>query len=172
MVLEEASMNEIKISIDELRALLFPPVKIRVLRTAENAKIPVRATSGSSGYDLYAIKPITIYPAPGNHLVIPTGLEVAIPYGYELQIRAKSGLAAKAALTTANGIGTIDSDYRGSLGVIMINLGQHEYEFNVGDKVAQVVCCKVEEIDWEEVKSKDELGNTSRGSGGYGSTGK
>ena len=105
---------------------------------------------------------------PLERVVIPTGLYVEIPDGYEIQIRARSGLALKHGLSLPNGIGTIDSDYRGELGVIIINLSKEEYTVKSGDKIAQMVLSKYEKIQLEQV---DVLDESKRGSGGYGHTG-
>lgn len=108
----------------------------------------------------------------GGVILIPTGLHVAIPDGYELQIRARSGLALKNSITVMNGVGTLDSDYRGELGVILVN---HDpsmfFEIRNGDRIGQGVLNRVEQIEWNQVNSIDDLGNTERGQGGFGHTG-
>ena len=118
--------------------------------------------------DLYANidKPITIKPM--ERVLIPTGLYISIPVGYEAQVRARSGLAIKHGITLANGIGTIDSDYRGEIGVILINLGQEAYTINRGDRIAQLVIVKYERVEFELVSDLD---STERGEGGFGHTG-
>jgi len=125
-------------------------------------------SEGASGVDLYACLdgPITI--APGKWALIPTGIAVALPEGYELQIRPRSGIALKKGVTVFNSPGTVDSDYRGEIKVIMINLSDTPVVISHGERIAQAVLCKVERIEWVEV---DELPFTSRGEGGFGHTG-
>lgn len=130
--------------------------------------LPEYATSGSSGMDLRAFLKEDLIIKPLERVVIPTGLYVEIPDGYEIQIRARSGLALKHGLSLSNGIGTIDSDYRGELGVIIINLSKEGYTVKSGDKIAQMVLSKYEKIQLEQV---DVLDESKRGSGGYGHTG-
>jgi dUTP pyrophosphatase len=109
----------------------------------------------------------------GGRVLIPTGLYVAIPDNYELQLRARSGTALKNGITLANSIGTLDSDYRSELGLIIINTDPKKpFEIRHGDRLAQGVLKQVEQIEWEEVNSIEELGDTERGQGGFGSTGK
>ena len=142
-------------------------VKIKIINKSDNP-LPEYATSGSSGMDLRAFLKEDLIIKPLERVVIPTGLYVEIPDGYEIQIRARSGLALKHGLSLPNGIGTIDSDYRGELGVIIINLSKEEYTVKSGDKIAQMVLSKYEKIQLEQV---DVLGESKRGSGGYGHTG-
>ena len=143
-------------------------MKIKVIRINET-ELPKYETVGSAGMDVRAnIKePITL--APGAIKLIPIGLKVEIPLGYELQVRPRSGLALKHGLGMANSIGTIDSDYRGEIGVIAINLSDKPYTIQPEERIAQLVLNKVEQIEWVEVT---ELGTTERGAGGYGHTGK
>lgn len=143
-------------------------MKIKVIRINET-ELPKYETVGSAGMDVRAnIKePITL--APGAIKLIPAGLKVEIPLGYELQVRPRSGLALKHGLGMANSIGTIDSDYRGEIGVIAINLSDKPYTIQPEERIAQLVLNKVEQIEWVEVT---ELGTTERGAGGYGHTGK
>lgn len=143
-------------------------MKIKVIRMNET-ELPKYETVGSAGMDVRAnIKePVTL--APGAIKLIPAGLKVEIPLGYELQVRPRSGLALKHGLGMANSIGTIDSDYRGEIGVIAINLSDKPYTIQPGERIAQLVLNKVEQIEWVEVT---ELGTTERGAGGYGHTGK
>lgn len=142
-------------------------VKIKIINKSDNL-LPEYATSGSSGMDLRAFLKEDLIIKPLERVVIPTGLYVEIPDGYEIQIRARSGLALKHGLSLPNGIGTIDSDYRGELGVIIINLSKEEYTVKSGDKIAQMVLSKYEKIQLEQV---DVLDESKRGSGGYGHTG-
>lgn len=130
--------------------------------------LPAYETDGSAGMDIRAFieNPITLM--PGERKLVSTGLYMELPVGYEAQIRARSGLALNHGISLANGIGTIDSDYRGELGVILINLGENPFIINNGDRVAQVVIGKYERITWNH---KGELSSTSRGPGGFGHTG-
>lgn len=137
-------------------------VKIKIINKSDNP-LPEYATSGSSGMDLRAFLKEDLIIKPLERVVIPTGLYVEIPDGYEIQIRARSGLALKHGLSLSNGIGTIDSDYRGELGVIIINLSKEGYTVKSGDKIAQMVLSKYEKIQLEQV---DVLDESKRGSGG------
>jgi dUTP pyrophosphatase len=130
--------------------------------------LPSYRTSGSSGIDLYANIDESMILKPLERKLIPTGLYLSIPEGYEGQIRARSGLALKHGISLANGIGTIDSDYRGEVGVILVNLSQDEYVVNRGDRIAQLVFIKYEKVEFCEVENLD---NTNRGPGGFGHTG-
>lgn len=130
--------------------------------------LPDYLTEGSAGIDLYAniSEPISLKPL--ERVLIPTGIYISIPNGYEAQIRARSGLALKHGITLANGIGTIDSDYRGEIKIILINLGQDEFIINSGDRIAQMVFIKYEKVTLIEVNKLDD---TKRGGGGFGHTG-
>lgn len=143
-------------------------MQIKVIRM-NGIELPKYETIGSAGMDVRAnIKePITL--ASGAIKLIPAGLKVEIPLGYELQVRPRSGLALKHGLGMANSIGTIDSDYRGEIGVIAINFSDKPYTIQPEERIAQLVLNKVEQIEWVEVT---ELGTTERGAGGYGHTGK
>lgn len=131
-------------------------------------KIPEYETSGSAGVDICAhiTKPIVLKPMKRE--LVPTGLFIEIPLGYEAQIRARSGLAIKHGISLVNGIGTIDSDYRGEIKIILINLGEEDFIINNGDRIAQMVFVKHEQAEFEIVETLDE---TERGSGGFGHTG-
>ena len=144
-------------------------VKVLVKKLHPNVKLPSYKTIGSSGMDLIAFtdKPITI-PSKKSYLV-PTGISVAMPQNYEIQIRPRSGLAAKKNVSVLNTPGTIDSDYRGELKVILFNHGDDEFIINNGDRIAQMILMPIHKIDFEEV---DQLPETIRGEGGFGSTGK
>lgn len=139
-------------------------IKIKSL----SGNIPQYETEGSAGMDIkaYLKEPIRI--APGKRVLIPTGLFLEIPTGYEVQIRARSGLAVKYGIGLTNGIGTIDSDYRGEIKVSLINWGEEEFTVNCGDRIAQMVVCRYEKVELEPVK---ELNETARGTGGFGHTG-
>ena len=137
--------------------------------TSKNGTLPKYETSGSAGMDMraYLDSPVTI--EPGKRALIPTGISIALPEGYEAQIRARSGLAVKFGISLINGIGTIDCDYRGGIKVGLVNLGDEPFVVNDGDRIAQMVVAKYERVDWE---IKEELSETERGSGGFGHTGK
>jgi len=144
-------------------------VKILVKKFGKNIKLPVYKTSGSSGMDLvaYIKKKITINPS--ETAMIPTGIAVAIPKNYEIQIRPRSGLAAKKGISVLNTPGTIDSDYRGEIKIILINLSKESFVVKSGDGIAQMILCPVAKGKLQEVKN---LPRTIRGKGGFGSTGK
>lgn len=130
---------------------------------------PAYATECSAGVDLKAniVDPIVLHPM--QRLIVPTGLRIALPKGTEAQVRPRSGLAAKHGVTVLNSPGTVDADYRGEIGVILINLSDKDFVINPGERIAQMVIAKYEKVDWEEVDSLDETG---RGEGGFGSTGR
>ena len=143
--------------------------KILIKRLFKNVQIPKYETEGSSGLDLAAKLDKDVNINPGEVEIIPTGLAVSIPKGFEIQIRPRSGLAAKNKISVLNTPGTIDSDYRGELKVILINLGQKKFKVENGLRIAQMVLCPIIHAKLEEV---DELKDTERGEGGFGSTGK
>ena len=144
-------------------------VKILVKKFNKNIKLPVYKTSGSSGMDLVAHIKSKITINPGRTAMIPTGISVAIPKNYEIQIRPRSGLAAKKNISVLNTPGTIDSDYRGEIKIILINLSKRSFVVKSGDRVAQMVLCPIVKGKLQEVKK---LPKTVRGKGGFGSTGK
>lgn len=129
---------------------------------------PAYATEGSAGMDLRAHLdgPVTLHPL--QRRLIPTGIAIELPPGYEAQIRPRSGLSIKKGLTLVNTPGTIDSDYRGEIQLIVVNLSEEPQTIEPGDRVAQMVIARYEHIEWEEV---EQLSDTERGSGGFGSTG-
>jgi dUTP pyrophosphatase len=129
---------------------------------------PAYATAGSAGMDLQANIPAPIVLRPLERCLIPTGLFLEIPEGYEAQVRPRSGLALRKGLTILNAPGTIDSDYRGEVGVILVNLSSEEVVIEPGDRIAQLVVARYEKVEWKEL---EELSFTERGSGGFGSTG-
>lgn len=133
-----------------------------------NFSLPEYKTNGSAGVDLKAFIDSPIVLEPLDRVLIPTGLFLSIPEGYEGQVRGRSGLALKNGITLANGIGTIDSDYRGEVKVILINLGKDSFTINNGDRIAQLVLIKHEIIDFKLVENLDD---TDRGNGGFGHTG-
>ncbi|KCZ57414.1 dUTP diphosphatase [Hyphomonas chukchiensis] len=136
----------------------------------EGLNLPAYETAGSAGMDVRAALPEAepMVLAPGARAMVPTGLSVAIPEGYEIQVRPRSGLAAKHGLTCLNTPGTIDSDYRGEIKVILINLGTEPFTIARGERIAQLVLAPVTQLGWAEVDTLDE---TRRGTGGFGSTG-
>lgn len=132
-------------------------------------ELPQYATAASAGVDLKAAIKEAITLAPLERSIIPTGLKIALPEGYEAQVRPRSGLAAKHGITVLNSPGTIDADYRGEIGVILVNLSQSSFTIQPEERIAQLVVAKYEQIQWEET---EELSQTNRGAGGFGSTGK
>ena len=144
-------------------------VKILVKKFDKNIKLPTYKTSGSSGMDLmaYLKKKIVIF--PNKVEIIPTGISVTIPKNYEIQIRPRSGLAAKNGITVLNTPGTIDSDYRGEIKVVLINLSKDEFTIHPKDRIAQMVFTNAIQVKFKEVQNLDQ---TKRGGGGFGSTGK
>ena len=134
-----------------------------------NHRLPEYATSGSAGMDLKANTTEPIVLGPLERQMIPTGLYIALPEGYEAQVRPRSGLAAKYGVTVANSPGTVDADYRGEIKVILINLSNEKFVVNPGDRIAQMVVARYERVEWNEVTTLDE---TERGEGGFGHTGK
>jgi dUTP pyrophosphatase len=147
-------------------------VSVQILRLphAEGLPLPAYETAGSAGMDLRAAvpedQPLTL--APGRRALVPTGLKIALPLGYEAQVRARSGLALKHGIICPNAPGTIDSDYRGECGVILANIGDEDFVIRRGERIAQLVIAKHERADWIEVETLDD---TARGAGGFGSTG-
>jgi dUTP pyrophosphatase len=141
---------------------------VRVLRGTTN-ELPVYETAASAGLDLRAHLDTAITLAPGARALVPTGLRLEIPAGYEGQVRPRSGLALKQGLTVLNAPGTIDADYRGDVGVILVNLSDEEQSIEHGDRIAQLLFAPVTQARWEEVGELDE---SDRGTGGFGSTGK
>ena len=146
------------------------PVTVSVVRLphAEGLELPAYATPDSAGLDLLAAvaEPVTL--PPGGRALVPTGLALALPPGYEAQVRPRSGLALKHGVTVLNTPGTIDADYRGEVGVILINHGAEPFTVNRGDRVAQLVLARYERVAWAPA---DRLPETARGAGGFGSTG-
>ena len=144
-------------------------VKILVKKFDKKIKLPVYKTSGSSGMDLMAYVKNKINIKPGKTAMIPTGIAVAIPKNYEIQIRPRSGLAAKKCISVLNTPGTIDSDYRGEIKIILINLGKKPFVVRSGDRIAQMILCPIAKGKLKEIKI---LPKTLRNKGGFGSTGK
>ena len=144
-------------------------VEVEIKRVgSSNRELPKYATAGSAGFDLCASIPAPVVIAPGERRLIPTGISIALPVGFEAQVRPRSGLALKHGITVLNSPGTIDSDYRGEVGVILINHSDEPFVIKHGDRIAQMVIARHEKASFEIVSSLDE---TERGAGGFGSTG-
>lgn len=143
-------------------------IKVRLEReeSAHGLPLPEYATSGASGVDLRSVESITVQ--PGSWGFVGTGVHLEIPQGYEAQVRSRSGLALKKGVMVLNTPGTIDSDYRGEVRVILMNLGHEPFKVEPGDRIAQMVFCPVAKVEWEET---DRLSSTEREAGGFGSTG-
>ena len=142
--------------------------EILIKRLSDNVSLPKYETEGSSGMDLAANINEKIEIKPGNTVIVPTGISVSIPKNFEIQIRPRSGLAAKNQISVLNTPGTIDADYRGEIKVILINLGTKSFMIENGTRIAQMVLCPIAKAKLKEVKI---LESTKRGSGGFGSTG-
>ena len=142
--------------------------KILIKRLSKEVSLPKYETSGSSGMDLAAYIDSNININPGQTAIIPTGLALSIPKGFEVQIRPRSGLAAKQKISVLNTPGTIDADYRGEIKVILINLGPEPFKVEKGLRIAQMIVCPIVQAQLKEV---DDLSKTERGKGGFGSTG-
>tara|TARA_B100000470_G_scaffold220071_1_gene207934 strand:+ start:358 stop:792 length:435 start_codon:yes stop_codon:yes gene_type:complete len=142
-------------------------MKVKIVNKSQHA-LPYYATSQSAGMDLRANLTEAITLNPLERMLVKTGLYIQLPVGYEAQIRPRSGLAYKKGITVLNSPGTIDADYRGEIGVILVNLSDEEFVIEDGERVAQMIIAKHEQADWEEVV---ELVETERGAGGFGSTG-
>jgi len=150
--------------------LAAPTIAVVQMAHAQGLPLPAYETSGAAGMDLRAAvedeAPVVL--RPGSRAMVPTGLCIAVPAGFEVQVRPRSGLAAKAGITCLNSPGTVDSDYRGELKVILINLGAEDFIIRRGERIAQMVVAPVVQAAWQLVDSLDE---TARGAGGFGSTG-
>lgn len=141
-------------------------VKIKITR-AEGAQLPTYATEQSAGVDVRCLAGFTL--APGERKLIPTGIKIGLPDGYEAQVRPRSGLALKKGITVINAPGTIDADYRGDVGIVLINHGTETFTAEAGERIAQLVIVRnVVQAEWDEV---DELDATERGEGGFGHSG-
>lgn len=150
----------------QLAVVTVPIVRVRSSR--EPLPLPAYATAGAAGLDLYADLDAPVRLSPGERCLIPTGVAIALPQGYEAQVRPRSGWALRSGVTLLNSPGTIDSDYRGEIQVILINLGQEAVTIRRGDRVAQLVVAPVARVLWEEATH---LAPTRRGPGGFGHTG-
>lgn len=146
-------------------------MKIEIKRISEKFQelpLPNYATAGSAGMDIVAALEETLIIYPGKIVMIPTNLSVAIPAGYECQVRSRSGLAAKNGIFCLNSPGTVDSDYRGEIKVILANFSNTDFEVKCGDRIAQLVVASYQKVEWTET---DSLSETNRSTGGFGSTG-
>jgi dUTP pyrophosphatase len=143
-------------------------VYLRRLPGADDLPLPRRETAGSSGFDLRACLDAPLVLPPGGRAAVPTGIAVALPEGYEGQVRPRSGLALRQGLTLLNAPGTVDADYRGEIRVIVVNHGEAPVTLSRGERIAQLVVQPVPAVEWDEV---DELPGTARGAGGFGHTG-
>jgi dUTP pyrophosphatase len=146
-------------------------MNVKVTRLDKNFNdlpLPAYASGGSAGMDVYAAVESALTVEPGAIVLVPTSIAIALERGFECQVRSRSGLALKHGIFALNAPGTIDSDYRGEVKIILANFGKESFEINRGDRIAQLVIARYEHINWEEVDSLDE---TERGAGGFGSTG-
>lgn len=143
-------------------------MKVRIVNRSRNA-LPLYQTPLSAGMDVRADLEQSVTLAPLGRAMIPTGLYVELPEGYEMQVRPRSGLAAKYGITVLNSPGTIDADYRGEIRIILVNLSSEAFTIEPGERIAQLVVARHEQVEWEPV---EELGTTERGAGGFGSTGR
>lgn len=143
-------------------------INVKVTKTNSQALIPSYMSTGAAGCDVHACISEKAVIMPGERAAVPTGLSVEIPEGFEIQVRPRSGLAFKKGVTVINSPGTIDSDYRGEIKVLVVNLGNEPVEILPQDRIAQLVLQQVNQIDWVEV---EKLSTTERGAGGFGSTG-
>ena len=147
---------------------MTPEVAVVRLPEGEGLPLPAYMTHGAAGADVVAAVERDLVLAPGQRAVVPTGFALEVPPGYEVQIRPRSGLAAKHGVTCLNSPGTIDSDYRGPVGVVLVNLGQEPFVVRRGERIAQLIVAPVVQADFREVEA---LAGSARGQGGFGSTG-
>lgn len=148
------------------------PISIHICRVREgfdDLPLPVYATGGSAGADLRAAVDTPLTLVPGERAAVPTGIAIALPPGFECQVRPRSGLALRHGIGMVNAPGTVDEDYRGEIQVLMINLGAEPFTINRGDRIAQMVIARYERAEWQLV---DSLTESERGAGGFGSTGR
>ncbi len=143
-------------------------MQVRLKKIRPSAMLPEYQTDQSAGMDLSADLEQAVTLQPGERFQVPTGLAIALPAGFEAQVRARSGLAHRHGLTMSNGVGTVDADYRGEIKVLVINSGTEPFTIEPGMRIAQMVIARYERVTWEQVEELDE---TSRGTGGFGHTG-
>jgi dUTP pyrophosphatase len=141
---------------------------IRRVGGAEDLPLPAYMTEGAAGMDLYANVPEDVTLAPGDITAVPTGVIIALPNGFEAQIRSRSGLALKHGITMINGVGTVDSDFRGEVRALLANMGKEPFVIRRGDRIAQMIISRAERVSWTIAEETPE---TQRGAGGFGSTG-
>lgn len=144
------------------------PIRVKIWNKGAQQN-PEYAKDGDAGMDIRADETKRVY--PGETVLVKTGIHIALPKGYEVQVRPRSGQSLKTKIRVANSPGTIDSNYRGEICVIVDNIGDDPYEIKAGDRIAQIVLQKVPVISWQQVNTEEELGETNRGAGGFGSTG-
>lgn len=146
-------------------------MKVKIVNKSQFS-LPAYATQASAGMDLMAdiAEPLTL--SPLERAMVPTGLYIELPVGYEAQVRPRSGLAAKHGISVLNAPGTVDADYRGEIKVILVNLSNQVFTINPGERIAQMVVAKHERVEWDEVARVEDLEESGRGAGGFGSTGK
>lgn len=149
------------------KLIIMEQIKVNIINSSTNP-LPAYETGGSAGMDLRAALPEPVVLQPLQRAMIPTGIRIALPEGYECQIRPRSGLAAKHGITVLNTPGTIDADYRGEIKVILVNLSDEPFTINPGERICQMVISQYTRAEWVEV---DLLDDTERGSGGFGHTG-
>lgn len=142
-------------------------MQVGIKRLNDKAILPEYQTEHAAAMDIHACLDVPVTLAPMERYIIPTGFALEVPVGYEAQIRARSGLSIKHGITMVNGVGTIDADYRGEVGVLVINLGSEDFVIEPAMRVAQLLIAPVQRVVWQEV---DQLSETARGDGGYGST--
>lgn len=147
------------------------PLRVKIVREpgCEDLELPAYATEGAAGMDLRAALTHELTLLPGARALVPAGIRIALPEGYEAQVRPRSGLAVRHGIGMVNAPGTVDSDYRGSLQVILINLGQEPFTIRRGDRIAQMVVAPVTRVTWDEAET---LPDSQRGDGGFGHTGR
>ena len=164
----EAHLDSQKAQLPDLLSSV-PHVHVKVALIHPNAKLPIKKTDGAAAYDFCACEARTIQ--PGERMIVPTGLKIEMPIGWQLRLSLRSGLSSSSPLIQPNAPGIVDSDYRGEIGLILFNAGKDPYVINVGDRVQQGVFVQAPVADFEVVK-EDQLSVTGRGTGGHGSTGK
>lgn len=143
-------------------------LNIKIKKLNPRAKLPTYQTEHSAGMDLYACLDNPIIIKPFQRVIVPTGLSIELPFGYESRIHSRSGLAYRDGICMANGTGIIDADYRGEYGILLYNISDKDFEVEHGARIAQLVVSKYEHVIWQEI---EELSETDRGTGGFGSTG-
>ena len=143
-------------------------IDVKIIRSRPQARLPRYMTEQAAGMDLYAVLDDDLVLSPGQRVLVPTGIAIALPSAYEAQIRPRSGLAVKHGITLVNSPGTIDADYRGEISVIMINHGQTDFIISDGERIAQMIVAPVSRCNWHLVEN---LQDSERGSGGFGHTG-